>query len=213
MNRRILFLLPALGSIRAESVPAADQGEENLVLQTPQNPQSVQQTGVLRDIHGPLPISEYPPYLLELAIALLVIGALLLLYFFLKRRKKSQPPPIAPWDKALLELDEARQLISEGRSLLYMERASQILRRYIESRFALHSTRQTTQEFLASLQNAGDSPLTQYQAELRPCLEQADMAKFAHLIADQSHLQQMEQAVQTFIRSTRPQVPPQGGRT
>jgi hypothetical protein len=38
------------------------------------------------------------------------------------------------------------------------------------------------------------------------------MAKFAHLLADEGHMQQMEEAVRTFITRTRPEMETPGGR-
>jgi len=195
------------------TVLAADTDEDTLTLQKGPGQQTTSQTEALHDIHGPVPTSEYPPYLMEGAIALLVLLLLALLVFFLKRRKKPQPPAVPPWDKALMELAEARQLMSSEQSLLYMDQAGQILRRYIELRFAIRSTRQTTREFFARLKDSGHSPLIEYQTELRACLEQADMAKFAHLLANQTHMKQMEEAVHTFITSTRPEMEPQGVRS
>ena len=213
MKRPSILLLQTLLLFGARAVPAVDTAEDTLTLQKGPGQQTTNQTEALHDIHGPVPTSEYPPYLMEAAIALLVLLVLALLFFFLKRRKKPQPPPVPPWDKALMELDEARQLMSSGKSLLYMDQVGQILRRYIELRFAIRSTRQTTREFFARLKDSGHSPLIEYQTELRACLEQADMAKFAHLLANQTHMQQMEEAVHTFITSTRPEMEPQGVRS
>ncbi len=103
--------------------------------------------------------------------------------------------------------------MSAGHSLLYMDQASQILRRYIESLFAIRSTRKTTREFFASLNDSDESPLLEYRRELKNCLEQADMAKFAHLVPDFQHMEQMEEAVRAFITRTRPAIEPPGGRS
>ena len=213
MKRPSILRLQPLLLLGARAVPAADTNEDTLTLQKAPGQQTTTQTEALHDIHGPVPTSEYPPYLREAAIVLLALLLLALLVFFLKRRKKLQPPAVPPWDKALMELAEARQLMSSGQSLLYMDQAGQILRRYIELRFAIRSTRQTTQEFFARLKDSDHSPLIEYQTELRACLEQADMAKFAHLLADEGHMQQMEDAVRAFITRTRPEMEAPGGRS
>jgi hypothetical protein len=212
MKRLPARILPSLLLLKAQSGLAADQGEEALTLQNSQKQVISNQDGTLRDIQGPVPTSEYPPYLVETAGVLLLLLALGLLYFFLKRRKKPQPPPIPPWDTALIELTEAGHLMSTRQGLLYMDKVAQILRRYIESRFAIHSTRQTTQEFFMGLEDSGPSSLLTYRSELRACLEQADMAKFAHLLPELQHMEGMEHAVRTFITSTRPEVPVKGER-
>ena len=212
MKRRALLPFLPLSMLATDPVLAANTAEEPLTLQKAPGQQTANKTEVLHDIQGPVPTSDYPPYLMEAAIVLLVLVLLGLLFFFLKRRKKPQSPPLPPWDKALMELDAARQLMCSGESLLYLDQASQILRRYIELRFALRSTRRTTREFFASLSDSGPSALLDYRLELQTCLERADMAKFAHLAADEGYMQQMEEAVRTFITRTIPEIQPQGGR-
>jgi hypothetical protein len=203
-----LFAAPVAAAI---ATAASDPGDPPLTLLN--RPQQSQQNVELRDIHGPLPLTDTPPYLVPAAVAIVLLFALAALWYFLKKRKKPVPPPIPPWEKALAELAEARQFQNPGQSLLYMERAGQILRRYIESRFAIRSTRQTTREFLAGLHDGGgDSPLAAHRTELGVCLEQADLAKFAHLVPDGQHLTEMEAAVTAFIRGTHPAPPIAGGR-
>lgn len=212
MKRTAITLLQPLLLSAVGTVFAAETGEDTLTLQKGQGQQTTNETESLHDIHGPLPTSEYPPYLVEAAMVLLVFLLLGLLFFFLKRRKKPQPLLVPPWERALIELAEAKRLMSSGQSLLYMDQAGQILRRYIELLFNIRSTRKTTREFFASLNDSDNSPLLKYRAELQACLEQADMAKFAHLVADRSHMEQMEEAVRAFITRTRPEMEPPGGR-
>jgi hypothetical protein len=217
-----LFLTLALLAAPAAAVAAdaGDPGNPPLTLLKPPQPAGqpapaaqTQHQVELRDIHGPLPLADTPPYAMAAAIAFVVLLILAALWYFLKKRKKPVPPPVPPWEMALLELAEARQFQNPGQSLLYMERAGQILRRYIESRFAIRSTRQTTREFLAGLHDGGgDSPLAAHRAELGVCLEQADLAKFAHLAPDRERLKAMEAAVTAFIRSTEPVPPIAGGK-
>jgi hypothetical protein len=161
---------------------------------------------VLRDIHGPVPIAEQAPYLLIAGVVFLLLVIAALIYWYLKKKKLPATPPMPPWEKALLDLAEAKSLFKAERGIVYMDRASQILRTYIESRFAVQSTRQTTREFLHSLTGIGDnSPLQTYKTELKDCLEQADMAKFAHHLPQHDNLEQMETAVTNFVKKTVPQ--------
>jgi len=160
---------------------------------------------VLRDIYGPVPITERPPYLLIAGTTCLVLLAAAALIWFLKKRTPPPPPPLLPWEKALLELADARKELSPEKALAYMDRISQILRTYIEERFAVQSTRQTTREFLQGLTAVGTiSPLRPHKSALQACLEQADMAKFAHHVPDSASLEKMEEAVTAFIKRTEP---------
>jgi hypothetical protein len=213
MNRAPLLLLLPLFLFTTTAVQAGKSNEESLTLQNSGQPHTTNVSEMLRDIHGPLPTSDYPPYLVGTALFLLLLLLFVFLFYLLKRRKKPQPTPIPAWEKALQELAEARQLMQSGQSLLYMHQVAQILRHYIEMRFSIRSTRQTTREFFAGLKAFGHPDLVQYQEELRICLEQADLAKFAHLTADQSHMQQMEEAIRIFISSTRPEMPAGGGKS
>jgi hypothetical protein len=176
------------------------------------NPALTGRNEELRDIYGPVPITEPPPYLLIAGGVCLLLSAALL-YWFLRKKGAKTPPPIPPWERALLDLAEAKRLLSPERGLLYMDRVSQILRSYIESRFAIQSTRQTTREFLAGLTGVGNnSPLQTYKTELKDCLEQADMAKFAHHLPQLGNLEQMEVAVTTFIQTTVPVEPQESAK-
>lgn len=210
MKRLSLLIIAAPGAVFA-----AGASEESLTLRQPpgqataQPGMKAQQIEELRDIHGPVSIAGQPPYW-AIGGAVAVLAILAALYFYLKKWRKPAPTPLpSPWETALAELAAAKELQNKG--LLYMEKASEILRRYIESRFAIRSTRQTTREFLAGLNHTGQhNPLAPYRPELQACLEQADMAKFARLVPDSGVLAQMERAVTEFVKKTEP--PATGGK-
>jgi hypothetical protein len=211
-----LFILPlwSYAASNSNSAPLTLLKDPQQSSQTAPNQDINSQNKELRDIHGPVPIKEQPPYLLIAGVILLLLLLLALLYWFFKKRVKPAPTPVSPWEKALLELADAKMMLSPERGLLYMDRVSQILRCYIESRFAIQSTRQTTGEFLQGLTRAGDSsPLQTYKTELKECLEQADMAKFAHHLPKLENLEQMEIAVTSFIKRTEPAEPVKRGRS
>jgi len=210
---RWVFILPLLLLFLLPVCSLADNGEAPLTLlqkpqhdaQNTQNQALAKQDTELRDIHGPVPITEQPPYLLLATILIAVLLIVWAIYWYLKKRTKPLPPPIPPWEKALRELAEAKKLLRPEKALWYMDRVSQILRSYIEARFAIQSTRQTTREFFQGLTVVGgNSPLQAHKNELRNCLEQADMAKFAHHIPAIENLQIMEDAVTSFIKRTEP---------
>lgn len=210
----LLLLLPLL-------CLADSSGDEALtLLNTPQssnqsgaNPGIPLQTEELRDIQGPVPTSEPLPYLLIFGSLTVILFIAAALFWYFKKRVKPALPPIPPWERALMELANAREFLNPERGLLYMDRASQILRRYIELRFTIHSTRQTTQEFLRGLKDiAPNSQLHIYRNELQDCLEQADMAKFAHYIPNLENLEMMEDAVITFVKKTEPAPEPKDGK-
>ena len=205
----LLLMLPICSFADSnEDAPLTLLNKPQNSAQAAQNQAIANQTEQLHDIHGPVLIKEQPPYLLIAGIFLLVLLVTAIIFWFLKKKGKAIPPSVPPWEKALLDLADAKRLLNPERGLQYMDRASQILRRYIESRFAIKSTRQTTREFLQSLTGSGgSSPLQTHKTELRGCLEQADMAKFAHHIPEIKNLEMMEDAVTTFIKRTEPKEP------
>ena len=160
--------------------------------QAQQQPVMPSQNIQLHDIEGPVPFHVAPPYLLIAGVILALLVVLAAIFWLLKMRKKPGPPPIPPWEKALAELAEARKLFNTKQSLIYVERVSQILRSYIESRFTIRSTRQTTREFLQEMnKTTASNPLQESRVELQACFEQADMAKFAHRIPGQENMEEM----------------------
>ena len=177
-----------------------------------QRPQSPARPEELRDIYGPLELRDKPKMLLYGTIIGLLLFAAAALLFLLKRRKRSTVPQLSPWDRALSELTGAKTLLTTNKPLLYMTRVSLVLRNYIESRFAIKSTRQTTGEFLQDLNTSSVDPLIKNcRDELQTCLEQCDMAKFAHQIPMKENMELVEDAIVSFIHKTRPDATEKGG--
>ena len=170
---------------------------------------SPQQVEEIRDISGPVPISDTSRFLIPMVAAFALLIIAILVFFFLKRRQKTTVKISTPDILALTELDQARNLMAQP--LVYAEQVSTILRQYIESRFQIHSTRQTTQEFFSSL-NSGmtvtEMDITSQTGNLQECMEQCDLAKFAHGTPNQGRMIGMDLAVRNFIEMTRPKETP-----
>jgi len=166
----------------------------------------------LRDIYGPVQIPDPIPYGLIAAFGAALAAIAILSYLFFRRQREETVPSIPAWEKALADLSKARSLMTPEKGLIYMDRASLILRSYIETRFAIKSTRQTTAEFLHSLETGNNEDLQPFRQELRPCLEQADMAKFAHHLSDRETMVRMEEGIRKFVTSTNPATE-EGGTT
>ncbi|MFK7741903.1 MAG: hypothetical protein AB8H80_16420 [Planctomycetota bacterium] len=79
---------------------------------------------------------------------------------------------------------------------------SQVLRDYVEARFALHAPERTTEEFLRELEGS-DRLVQAHRAELERFLSQCDLVKFAALVpSEPEHLVTWELA-QQFVEATR----------
>lgn len=171
----------------------------------------------LHDIHGPIDVPEPIPYLLYGLIGLAALVLLAVLYWWFFHRQKPGLPPIPPGVAARDELMRAREMMNPEMALGYMARISEILRRYLETRFGLPTTRQTTREFFRNMPGTAQKvpELAGFNGELKTCLERCDMAKFAHQPASANHLQEMENSVLNFINQTEqpaPENPKGGGR-
>ena len=159
----------------------------------------------IHDIQGPIILPEstnFRPFIIIAALTLLLIG---LIFFFIKKRQKSAPA-LPAHEIALAELAKAKAWMNKNKGLLYAQRLSEILRQYIESRFSVHSTRQTTAELLTTLQSDQTTAdqINQHLDDLQICLEKCDMAKFAHLAPNDQSMAKMEDAVRHFIETTKP---------
>ena len=213
MKRRLLYLPPLLGMAVPFVADPARCTENSPSLAPMPDPSSLgtpTQT-TLHDIREPVPLPDSPDFLFWFLIALaLLIMAGLFLYIW-KRRKKEPPPPLAH-EIALAELDKLRSLKNEAQALLYADQLAELLRRYLEARFQIPSTRQTTREFLLDLgrKSPPGNNLAQHHNQLRNCLEQCDLSKFAHFTPGRQGLESMEQGVRDFIMATGQPRPGQG---
>ncbi len=202
----LIFLLP-LSAFAEETTDAPltllNKPQKNAT--SLQQPQPAGQSPELLDIYGPLELKEQAGMLLYGGVIALLLLLAVGVFLLLKRRKQSTTPPTPPWEKALSELTDARKLLNPDRALLYMDRVSLILRNYVESRFGIKSTRKTTREFLSTLGSSSAEPsIRSCKTELQTCLEQCDMAKFAHQIPLQENMELMEGAIIGFVEKTRP---------
>ncbi len=167
-----------------------------------------QMNGAIEDIHdiqGPVILPEPKNFLIPIIIGALILLLIGLIFYFIQKKKKSAPP-LPAHEVALAELARAKTWMNENKGILYAQTLSKILRQYIESRFLVLSSRKTTDELLTVLQS--DSTSTDqthpHLDDLQVCLEQCDMAKFAHLGPDSQSMVQMESAVLHFIETTKP---------
>lgn len=140
------------------------------------------------------------------AVAVISIITLTGLLVWRSRRKSDfqAAPTIPPHEIAFAELQklvEAR-LIENAQVKLFYQRISDILRRYIESRFGLHAPEQTTEEFLECLQSS-DALDRQYRPLLDDFLSHCDLVKFAEHQPEREEIQKTFDSCKAFILGTR----------
>ncbi len=189
----ILLLYPWISSsIALDNQPSLQQ----------KNQQAVDSSADIHDIYGPVMLPEpfnWIPYMLAFVLILIAGGCF---FFYFRKQKQIPEPAIAPHETALAELVQARKYIESDQSLQYSQRVSEILRVYIERRFNIHMTRQTTHEFLSLAQREETGLLHHHRESLQRCLEQCDMAKYARKTVARTGLEEMESKVHQFIQET-----------
>jgi len=95
------------------------------------------------------------------------------------------------------------RLIEKGKIKFYYQRISDILRRYIESRFGINAPEQTTEEFLEGLDTQHNFP-DNYNILLKNFLIYCDLVKFAeHQPANEDIANTLE-SCKKFISETEP---------
>jgi hypothetical protein len=164
----------------------------------------------LGEAHDITPIEDVPPVpswrdWLVLLVAwpvasILIVGVLL---WRLRRRRLPHVLPLPPGAAALRELERlaAVGLVSAADVRRYYAQLSDVVRRYLEARFQLPASRQTTAEFLESVRQ---SPLlaADLQALLRDFLERCDRAKFAPVTPAPAECEAAAELARRFVQET-----------
>ena len=153
------------------------------------------------------PPVDYPSssYLLY---SFIILGLLLmiLLAFYIKNLtgKKDLQTPQQSWQKAYRELEDLnkKNLPSQGKINEYYSELSDIIRCYIEERFALRAPEMTTQEFLSSLNTTNELNAEKKQF-LADFLNSCDMVKFAKHQTLPEETQESFRLAKRFIEETK----------
>ncbi len=162
----------------------------------------------IRDIRPPIPIPEptrWRPWLLggggALALALLAISLL--------RRRRA--PALGLTEGTLARLRAARTHIASGDAYAFAIHLSEILRQYLEARFGLRATRQTTSEFLRELATRDIPEVADSHDLLHAFLEGCDAAKYARYALGRSRMEAMADDAARFVEANRPAPRPARG--
>ena len=153
----------------------------------------------IRDIRGPKLV--LPWWLVPAAIGGVVLLALLgfLLWRRLRRRRTRA---LLPFEAALARLEEIRPLMEPARAREFSIAVSDIVRTYIERRFAVTATHQTTEEFLHDLLESPESALLRHRVLLSEFLHQCDLVKFAALSLTLQNMESLHLAARAFVLET-----------
>lgn len=137
---------------------------------------------------------------IAVAVAGLVAGG-----WSLRRRLARAEPPAPPHVWAGRELDriEGLGLPARGEVERYHTLLCDVVRAYLERRFQLPASHQTTVEFLETMRRAPQLTPAQ-QCLLRDFLEQCDMAKFARAAPTPEECRAVAGMARSFVQQTTP---------
>lgn len=140
------------------------------------------------------------------ALAAFICAAAALALFL---NRKGSTRILSPWEIARNSLSELKKELTMNDEAFFV-RLSDILRQYIERRFALPATEKTSEEFIQQLRT--DSILSEKQrVALERFLGTADLVKFARMNSDEKQKNECLSMADSFVDETIPQ-PAEGGK-
>jgi hypothetical protein len=162
----------------------------------------------LRDIKGPLSLSNQFNFILLLGI-LVVLIILELLWMYLKKRKKmsSVIPKRLAHEIAYEQLErlKAKDFIRQGMIKEYYSEISDIIRHYLENRFLLKAPEMTTEEFLFYVRDYGHL-IEAHKALLKEFLVACDLVKFAKYIPSTGEVDAIFVSAKKLVDETKEEV-------
>lgn len=178
--------------------------------------------GDIKDIKPPLDapwkFEDFLPYLVALAV-LVLLGLAYWYYRRLKKRREASSvppkPDIPPWRVALAALHtlEDRRLWQQGRVKEFYSETTEIIRRFLEDQYNILALESTSGEIVEQLKRLPEARSA--QKEFRSFFTTADLVKFAkHLPTPEENEQELTWAFH-FVRTMTPHpaAPPPGDTT
>jgi len=161
----------------------------------------------LRDVRPPVDLLPNYFWFWILAAALTAGISAAALFWLNKRNSRLAGKNVvvkAAWEIASEELDALAKenLPAQGRVKEYYVRLSQIVRRYMEGRFAIQAPEMTTEEFLLSLRNAPEL-IDRHRQAMREFLNCSDMVKFAKYGASVAEMEQGFTLAKRLVEETK----------
>lgn len=144
---------------------------------------------------------------------LFVFGVLLYWWRGHKKGKRIVVIPIGPPHGGAYQALEkllAEDLLARGEIKAFHVRLSDIMRGYIEKRFAVMAPERNTEEFLVEIGNSG-LLRTEHRIVLRDFLSRCDLVKFARHQPDDLEIERTVDLCRQFIRETEPAVAAEKG--
>lgn len=168
-----------------------------------------------KDIKGvvnpPFVLWDFMPtwvWVLLLVCVLIVVTVILIRKFYKPKHvlaAESEVEQIPPYQLAIQELQELRdsKLWQQGQEKQYYTRLVDILREYIDSRFAINAMEMTSAEIIRALKQNND--MREVNSYLNDILSMADFVKFAKMRPLPDDNERVMRRAFDFVELTRPQ--------
>ena len=156
----------------------------------------------IRDIRGPKAVVPGSGFIAAVLAGVLVV-AFCVAYVLWRRRHRGVPPRILTLSEQTLErLEATRPLMSPATAREFGIAASEVIRSYIEKRFAVIATQRTTEEFLQTLLQSSNEALARHRSLLAEFLQQCDFVKFAGASLAVTDMESLFQSARGFVLET-----------
>jgi hypothetical protein len=156
----------------------------------------------IRDIRGPKAVVP-GSWILAAVLACVVVVALCVTYIVRRRRRRGvRPRNLTLSEQTLERLDATRPLMTPATAREFGIAASEVIRGYIEKRFAVVATQRTTEEFLQTLLQNSNEELARHRALLAQFLQQCDFVKFAGASLASADMESLFQSARKFVLET-----------
>jgi Domain of unknown function (DUF4381) len=150
----------------------------------------------IHDIVGPISFLSVPWWMITPCVILLCLGGWMAWKFLIIGKAKA----LTPREAALDALSRLRGTVTEGNDHDFGVGVSDVLRRFLGEALGLGAPRQTTEEFLMSLQGSLRFVPAEQEA-LANFLHQSDYLKYARGEATPEQRLALIQAAESFVRS------------
>jgi hypothetical protein len=155
----------------------------------------------IRDIRGPKAVSA--SWVVSAVLAAAIVIALCVAYLIHRRRERTfQPRALTLSEQTLQRLENTRPLMYPNTARAFGIAASELIRDYIEQRFAVVATQRTTEEFLQALLHNSNEALVRHRALLAEFLQQCDLVKFAGNSLAITDMESLFQGARRFVLET-----------
>jgi hypothetical protein len=154
----------------------------------------------IRDIRGPKAVSG--PWLVRVVIAGVVVVMICAYAIWRRRHRGTRLRSLTLSEQTLGRLEDTRSLMRPATAREFGIAASEVIRNYIEKRFAAIATQRTTEEFLQTLLQSSNEELVRHRTLLAEFLQQCDFVKFAGASLAVKDMESLYQSARGFVLQT-----------